>query len=136
MSSTDTWVEIPEWVLSEACHQLDPMPRKRGDTTAVNTSLVQALLAYFEEGFDGCDHSVNICQCATASLVQELRLILDGKVTCAACGGDGHLWSQEKADKEGRRLEMEYGVGRFDYDTGSLGMYACPACNSTGATAL
>lgn len=131
-----TWIEIPETLLSEACSQLDPMPRKTGQTTAVNSALVTALLEYFEEGLDGCDHSVNICQCALADLVNELRMILNGEQTCPMCMGDTCLWSAEKAAAEKKRLAYQYGESAFDYDTDSLGMYDCPACSRTGKVTL
>lgn len=130
-----TWIEIPENLLSEACHQLDPMPRKRGQTTTVNTALIEGLLEYFEEGLDGCDHSVNICQCALADTVRELRMTLNGEQTCQMCMGDTYLWSAEKAAADQKRLAAQYGEKAFDYDT-DLGMYDCPACSRTGKVKL
>ena len=131
-----TWLDINETLLAEIANQLMPVPAQRDVMTAVNRELLEAALAYFEEGFDGCDHSVGICQCALGYLIGELRMALDGRQTCRMCAGDTYLYSVERHEEARRLLEAKYGVGAFDYDTESLGFYDCPACAGSGMTPL
>ena len=140
--TAQTWIEIPETLLSEACRQLDPNPLDKrfwNRTTSINRGLVEALIAYFEEGYDGCDHSVNICQCAIVDVMNELRLALDGEQTCRACGGDGMLWSKERY-KEGMTDFMDKNNCDRGWAMEVLGETPgdgdCPACNKTGKTRL
>lgn len=97
-------VTVSDWVWHSALREMDPQPiwPDRKDINPLADSeyprvLVQAVVDYLSEDLS-CDHSVNICMCSTAAVVEELNLNLAGRQTCPDCGGDGHVWNQEAFD--------------------------------------
>jgi hypothetical protein len=118
------YIEIPDLLLREIGEELvalsGPVGSKgHGD---VPKELISILVDYLGEDL-GCDHSVGICCCGTAALVAELRLALDGKQSCRACGGDGTGWDQAL-----------YESRRGGYSADFAGMVKCPDCDGTGIT--
>jgi len=101
--SESKWIELPEGLLGEAGKLLV------GEDSA-NRSLIEGLLEYLTETYEGCDHSVNICECGTAAVIEGLQLALDGKKTCSNCSGDGFISDEED-----------------DYNQAS-----CPVCSGSG----
>jgi hypothetical protein len=51
---------------------------------------LRATRAELIEWWDGgCDHSVNICKCAIAAVLDEIELVLTKQEVCFRCHGDG-----------------------------------------------
>lgn len=76
----------------------------------------------------GCDHSVGICYCREAGLVEALMLAFEGKIVCPACLGDGYLWDQAAWDKANAYCERVLGMTASDSD----GMVPCTTCHCSG----
>lgn len=136
MADLDGWLTIPETLLSGALRELDPIwrpttmqdhtevQRHRDAATDVNRSLIEAMVEYLDGADLFCDHGVGICSCSSLALLAELRLLLEGKVTCRACGGEGFTWNQETHDREVALIG-----GAYD---GEYGYVPCEICKSAG----
>lgn len=139
------WIEIPEVMLSEVLRLIDPVPehltsaglRYKNAVTDVNRSLIEALVEYLEGGELTCDHAVNICNCGPAQAHYELKLLLDGKLVCRQCGGEGFVWDQAHYDAEVAKYAAWSGVtegeirAERDDDAGNI---QCPTCKGAGVT--
>lgn len=55
----------------------------------VPVALMELVAEHIEEGLDGCDHSVGVCECSARATLQELQLWLAGRRWCPECGGEG-----------------------------------------------
>jgi hypothetical protein len=99
------WMVIPNTMLAHALQVMNPYPAPEGSDSDVPRSLLEAIVEYLSEDL-GCDHSVGICACGVISVVEDLKLALDGLATCPRCGGDGdeadliervgdYAWAQE-----------------------------------------
>jgi len=124
------YIEIPDLLLREIGEELVALSGPVGSTGRgdVPKELISVLIDYLGDDL-GCDHSVGICCCGTAALVAELRLALDGKQSCVACGGDGTGWDEAKYEAAKTAASAE-GLLVSDFD----GMIACPGCDGTGVT--
>lgn len=58
------------------------------------TRIIKALIVELSEALQD-DHSVGICTCYEAGLVEQLELRLVGKRTCPVCHGDSFTWREE-----------------------------------------
>ncbi len=58
-------------------------------TTTIEIDLLRRILDDLAATFDGCDHSVGICECSTREAHAEATLRLDGRRSCETCGGYG-----------------------------------------------
>jgi hypothetical protein len=112
-------------------------PKRQGEyirsleTSAVNRTLIQGIIDYLSEDLS-CDHSVNICCCADAAVVEELQRALRGETQCPDCGGEGYTYSQELYDKRRAELLAMWG-GEQWYDIGDHeGFVDCVRCNKSG----
>ncbi len=94
-------------------------------TSDVPENLIRELKEHLAEGYTGCDHSVNICECATRELLKELVLWLDHKETCPGCHGDGSVFNEEKHRQAVQALPPQ----DYDADSEYLGYEPCPLCN-------
>jgi hypothetical protein len=95
----------------------------------VSRALVTALVDELSEALDGCDHSVGICMCDDIGVLAELKLALDGKLTCPQCGGDTYIFDEAVYAEKFAGLdsdEQRYG------DSESLGYVTCPTCTGAG----
>ena len=109
-------------------NNLSEVPRK----------LLEPLIAYMGEGLDGCDHQVGICMCESLALHAELKLALDGKLTCRSCGGDQYTWDEgvflertaEIAQMTGEDL-ADLRMNGQDY-----GNVKCPECDGAGVVRI
>lgn len=111
-------LEVPDIVLGAMGECFTSYSKQGGPaapTTDLPAELVDALIAYFEDGM-GCDHSVGICTCTEAGLVAALKLSKEGKRYCPTCFGDGVVW-------------------QFD-DAGDLNPPTCETCDGVGIVVL
>lgn len=124
------YIEIPDLLLREIGEELVALSGPVGSTGRgdVPKELISVLIDYLGDDL-GCDHSVGICCCGTAALVAELRLALDGKRSCIACGGDGIGWDEAKYEAEKTAASAD---GLYADD--NAGMITCPGCDGTGVT--
>ena len=107
-------------------------------TVEVPRKLLEPLIEYMGEGLDGCDHQVGICMCESMALYAELKLALDGKLTCRSCGGDQYTWDEgvflektaEIAAVTGEDLDELRSNGQ-DY-----GNVKCPECSGAGVVRI
>jgi peptide subunit release factor 1 (eRF1) len=128
-------IEVSELLLAEA---FDAIASKEyahnGDTIDVPPAMIEGVIEYLSEDL-GCDHAVNICTCGTQGLVYELKLALEGKMTCKLCSGDGQTWSKTRYAREIKRVAKEQGVpvAQIECDGEGFGYETCKACNGSGA---
>lgn len=140
----DDVVVIDEGLLSEALREcVDPIYRqfdtarremlkaREKHSATVSRAFLQALIDWVGEGLDGCDHSVGICQCEALGLHAELKLAINGELTCPECKGEGFVWDAEVhraavAEARARRGEDPY------EDLSDCGNVKCPTCESSG----
>jgi hypothetical protein len=153
MSGPD-WITMPETMLSEVMRLLDPIPdyrssadlrdvrrkelaQRKGCTTDVPRTLIEGMVAYLVGSDLTCDHAVNICMCAEIAAHYELTLLLDGKLICAQCGGDGFVFDEASYEAEVRKYAQWAGVTegeiRAERDD-EAGQIPCPACDASGLT--
>lgn len=143
---TTAYMEIPDIMLSEIAALLDPVwqpilperldrMNKINSTTDVPRPLIEMLLKYFEDCIDGgCDHEVNVCTCEYQGAAKEIRLLLQGKITCPQCGGDGFVWDKERYDANVAALMAENGWTRGQVEevhADEPGYADCPTCAKT-----
>lgn len=62
--------------------------------TELPREFVRMLAEEIEANDVSCDHSVGICACGEAATLAELKLRLDGMMTCPECGGEGFTWDE------------------------------------------
>jgi hypothetical protein len=137
---------MPETLWSAALREMDPVwhpvtpdyikrCQENNQATDVPRALVQGVVKYLSEDL-GCDHSVGICMCSTIGVVQELKLALEGKLTCHGCGGDGFDWNKARHQVECQRIAKEQGFSSWkevaDMYGDSPGYITCPECNGAG----
>ena len=144
MSEQTEWIEIPETLLHQALRESDPLTRlleirpikymtelrDHKDLTDVPRTLIEAIIEYLSEDL-GCDHSVGICMCSTIAVVNELNLLLDGKMTCPTCHGEGFTFDYDAleaacvtyAEKHGGTVKEAR-----DYIGDDPGYIKCPHC--------
>lgn len=137
------YVTVADWLWHAALRELDPAPSleqpyQPGSTINRTQSysdyprpLVQAVLDYLSEDLE-CDHSVNICMCGPAAVVEELLLNMDGKETCGDCGGEGYIWDEAKYKAERARLLAEWGGEELWHISDEVGYMPCSRCDKTG----
>lgn len=133
------WVTVPESLLAHAFQVMSPYPAPANSPgTDVPSSLLEGIREYLSEDL-GCDHSVGICTCSAAGLVQELTLALNGESPCPRCGGDGCDWSPAKYEEavldyqnvhECTLEQARSNVSDFD------AMTACTVCDGSGAVPM
>lgn len=128
------WISIPENLLAEAGKALAP-PNPTDQETDVPRALLEAIVGYLSEDL-GCDHSVGICMCGIAGLVEELQLVLGGRKRCQKCGGEGYVFDQalydEAVEKAAEAFKFPPERARYyvsDFD----GMANCLGCDGTGS---
>lgn len=138
----EAFVQVSDLLWHAAMREMDPAPGPdRPYRTPLRDSfgdyprpLVQAVVDYLSEDLT-CDHAVNICMCGPASIVEELRLNLDGKETCGVCGGEGFTWNQTKYE-QARELWLEsQGPERWYEMSDDVGYDPCEACDKKGVVA-
>lgn len=66
----------------------------------VPVEFAEQLAAYIESGLEPCDHAVGVCSCTTATLLEDLRMWIDGLRRCRRCGGDPVVRSIIDPDRE------------------------------------
>jgi hypothetical protein len=139
------WVEVPDTLLSAALREVDPVPPRdqtylprmaeTRTTSDVPRKLIEAIIEYLSEDLC-CDHSVGICMCSAAGIVQELHLALEGKLTCHKCGGEGFTWNEARHRDECLRLAKKHGYKTWQEAAGiygdSPGFDTCPECTGAG----
>ena len=129
------WMTIPNGMLARALQVMSPYPAPPGEDSDVPRSLIEAIVEYLSEDL-GCDHSVGICMCGPISVVDDLKLALDGLATCPRCGGDGdeaatienvsdYAWAQECSIKAAQEA---LGVTKADL--------RCRVCDGAGKVPL
>lgn len=127
------WVSIPENLLAEAGKMLAP-PNPTDAETDVPRALLEAIVEYFSEDL-GCDHSVGICMCGIAGLVEELQLVLGGRKRCDECGGEGFVFDKARYNEAVAEYAAWQGIplDRAKYHlSDSEGMGNCLACDGSG----
>lgn len=142
----EPWVTMPDALWSAALREMDPLPppvddthlKRLAESRSVNDvprSLVEAAIEYLSEDLV-CDHNVGICMCSTAAVVDELRLALDGKLTCHTCGGEGFTWNENRHRAECQKLATHHGYKDWkeaaDVLGDSPGYATCPECEGSG----
>lgn len=132
------WVTVSDWLWHAAMREMDPapgpdQPYREPSTTARSEyprALVQAVVDYLGEDLT-CDHSVNICMCGPAAVVEELLLNLQGRETCRACGGEGFTWNQARYEASKREWESKEPNNWYNFPDDE-GYEACERCNRKG----
>lgn len=133
------YVTVADWLWHAALRELDPAPRLEPPYRTIHPqacaeyprALVQAILDYLSEDLV-CDHSVNICVCGPAAVVEELLLNMDGKETCGDCAGEGHIWDEARYKAERERLLAEWGGEELWHISDDVGYLPCSRCGKTG----
>ena len=129
------WMAIPNTMLAHALQVMNPYPAPQGSDSDVPRSLLEAIVEYLSDELE-CDHSVGICACGVISVVDDLKLALDGLATCPRCGGDGdeaatienvsdYAWAQECSVKAAQEA---LGVTKSDL--------RCKVCDGAGNVPL
>lgn len=77
-------IELPTDLVKEALDCVVPY-------LALSRKFVDVLIEELEAADLSCDHSVGICCCAAIGVLNELKLMVKGKMTCPNCGGDGMI---------------------------------------------
>ena len=141
------WMEIPEVLFSELLAACDPVPqvitaerrkqleRQKDAVTDVNRSLLVAMVEYFDGADLFCDHAVGICSCAAIAVHQELKLFLEGMLTCRACGGEGITWDEDRFKVEIAKIAAADGITEAqarDMCGEGPGFVQCETCGGNG----
>lgn len=145
--SGDEIIHVDEGLLSEALREgVDPIYRpfnqgRREElkahgkrTTDVSRKFLRALIEHIGDGLDGCDHAVNICQCEAIALHNELKLALDGKLTCPLCGGEGYRWDEQMYLAKTAAIARKTGepLAELRADGQDYGNVTCVKCGGAG----
>lgn len=141
------WMEIPDVLFSELLAACDPVPqvitaerrkqleRQKDAVSDVNRSLLVAMVEYFDGADLFCDHAVGICSCVAIAVHEELKMFLQGMLTCRACGGEGMTWDEAKFKTEiakiAERDEVTEAQTREIHGEGP-GFVQCETCGGNG----
>lgn len=84
---------VPGQLLFDAVAALAGVPRQSApsehDPIELSRAMVESLAREIEDNEPLCDHSVGICACFEAGVLEELTMLLDGRSPCRACDGLG-----------------------------------------------
>lgn len=142
----EPWVTVTDALWSAALREMDPLPppadtaymKRLTESTGVNDvprKLVESAIEYLSEDLC-CDHSVGICMCSAAGVVEELQLALAGKLTCHTCGGDGFTWNEGRHRAECQKLAKQHGYKDWKEAANvfgdSPGFLKCSECKGSG----
>lgn len=71
------------------------------DVSEVSATFLDALIADLKEVWDGgCDHSVGICKCDLADILQTLTAAREGLAPCRICQTEGVVWNPTDEDDQ------------------------------------
>lgn len=103
---TPETLDLPTGLVRAACEHVVPyLPVSAIDrsnsiaTHDFSRGFIEALVEEIEAGEPFCDHAVGICSCDTLSVLADLKLRLDGRMTCPECCGDGFVEDYERCDR-------------------------------------
>lgn len=131
-------IEAVGGLLTDILNEVDQYRQRLTYPFDVSRGFVKALTSELGAGLDGCDHSVGICMCGTIGLHTELKLALEGKLTCPQCGGAGFIWDP---DVEKAEIDKAIAAGQDPDEVhyaldGWAGNVACPKCGGYGVVRL
>lgn len=108
--------------------------KERQGTSQVSGTLIQGIIDFLSDELDagGCDHSVNICACGDAAVVEELQRVMAGEVQCPDCGGEGYNYDQAQFEKRRAELLAQWGGEQWYDIPDDEGFVPCAHCDKTG----
>jgi hypothetical protein len=125
-------IELPTALLRAAVEALIP----HGDETVdVSRSFLAELIEEVEATEPVCDHSVGICACSEAATLAELKLRLEGMMSCPECHGEGATWSETALSDALRYYSHRHNVSREDAHAAlgdDPGYVKCSRCEGAG----